>query len=108
MYKYHKVLLLNTTLYYNLRLLTSLIKVLFLSQNIKRELWVGLGGFKNNASTQMKNNIKPIVETLGWACGICIKPYAEMTHSSSETTKIYTHPNLELARKWVDRLPVYS
>ena len=31
-----------------------------------------------------------------------------LAHSSSETTKIYTHPNLELARKWVDRLPVFS
>ena len=31
-----------------------------------------------------------------------------LAHSSSETTKIYTHPNLELARKWVDQLPVFN
>ena len=34
---------------------------------------VGLGGFKNNASTQMKNNVKLIVETLGWAGGYLYK-----------------------------------
>ena len=31
-----------------------------------------------------------------------------LAHSSSETTKIYTHPNLELAQTWVDKLPEYS
>jgi len=31
-----------------------------------------------------------------------------MTHSSSETTKIYTHPNLDLAKKWIDRMPRFS
>ena len=33
---------------------------------------------------------------------------ALLAHSSSETTKIYTHPNLELAQTWVDKLPEYS
>ena len=28
-----------------------------------------------------------------------------LAHSSSETTKIYTHPNIELARKYVNRIP---
>ena len=28
-----------------------------------------------------------------------------LAHSSSETTKIYTHPNFELAKKWIDRMP---
>jgi len=28
-----------------------------------------------------------------------------LAHSSSETTKIYTHPNFELAQKYVNRLP---
>jgi|SaaInl7_100m_RNA_FD_contig_41_2196825_length_1337_multi_6_in_0_out_0_1 integrase len=31
-----------------------------------------------------------------------------LAHSSSETTKIYTHPNLEMAKKWVDKMPVYG
>ena len=31
-----------------------------------------------------------------------------LAHSSSETTKIYTHPNLDLAQTWVDKLPDYS
>jgi len=30
-----------------------------------------------------------------------------LAHSSSETTKIYTHPNLELARKHVNKIPCY-
>ena len=33
---------------------------------------------------------------------------ALLAHSSSETTKIYTHPNFDLAKKWVDRLPEFS
>ena len=28
-----------------------------------------------------------------------------MAHSSSETTKIYTHPNVDLAREWIDKMP---
>ena len=31
-----------------------------------------------------------------------------LAHSSSETTKIYTHPNLDLAREWIDKLPSFS
>ena len=31
-----------------------------------------------------------------------------LTHSSSETTKIYTHPNFELAAEYVNKLPVYG
>ena len=31
-----------------------------------------------------------------------------MTHSSSETTKIYTHPNFDLAKEWIDRMPRFS
>ena len=31
-----------------------------------------------------------------------------MTHSSSETTKIYTHPNFDLAKEWIDRIPAYN
>ena len=31
-----------------------------------------------------------------------------MAHSSSETTKIYTHPNFELAKEWIDRMPRFS
>ena len=31
-----------------------------------------------------------------------------LAHSSSETTKIYTHPNLDLAKMWVDKMPIYS
>ena len=31
-----------------------------------------------------------------------------LAHSSSETTKIYTHPNLEIAKKWVDKMPVFG
>ena len=30
-----------------------------------------------------------------------------MTHSSSETTKIYTHPNFDLTKEWIDRIPAY-
>ena len=30
-----------------------------------------------------------------------------MTHSSSETTKIYTHPNFDKAKEWIDRIPAY-
>ena len=29
-----------------------------------------------------------------------------LAHSSSETTKIYTHPNIELAREYVNRIPI--
>ena len=29
-----------------------------------------------------------------------------LAHSSSETTKIYTHPNVELAREFVNRIPI--
>lgn len=31
-----------------------------------------------------------------------------MTHSSSETTKIYTHPNFALAKEWIDKIPSLS
>lgn len=31
-----------------------------------------------------------------------------LAHSSSETTKIYTHPNFELARKYINMIPVYE
>ena len=31
-----------------------------------------------------------------------------LAHASSETTKIYTHPNFELASKFVNRIPVYK
>ncbi len=31
-----------------------------------------------------------------------------LAHSSSQTTKIYTHPNLELAQNWINKLPNYS
>ena len=31
-----------------------------------------------------------------------------LAHSISETTKIYTHPNLEVAKKWVDKMPVFG
>ena len=31
-----------------------------------------------------------------------------LAHSSCETTKIYTHPNLEQAQIWVDKQPEYS
>ena len=31
-----------------------------------------------------------------------------LAHASSESTKIYTHPNLDLAREWVNRLPVFD
>ena len=31
-----------------------------------------------------------------------------LSHSSSETTKIYTHPNFELAAEYVNKLPVYD
>ena len=33
---------------------------------------VGLGGTKYNASTQMKNNVKAIMETLGWGGWVSI------------------------------------
>ena len=33
---------------------------------------------------------------------------ALLTHSSSETTKIYTHPNFDLAKEWIDNLPDFS
>ena len=31
-----------------------------------------------------------------------------MAHSSSETTKIYTHPNFDLAKDWIDKMPRFS
>ena len=31
-----------------------------------------------------------------------------MAHSSSNTTSVYTHPNLELAREYINKLPTYS
>lgn len=31
-----------------------------------------------------------------------------LAHASSETTKLYTHPNFELASKFVNRIPVYN
>ncbi|MFC1785880.1 tyrosine-type recombinase/integrase [Candidatus Neomarinimicrobiota bacterium] len=31
-----------------------------------------------------------------------------LAHASSETTKLYTHPNFELAAKFVNRIPVYK
>ncbi len=31
-----------------------------------------------------------------------------LAHASSETTKLYTHPNFELASKFVNRIPVYE
>ena len=31
-----------------------------------------------------------------------------MAHSSSKTTTVYTHPNLELARDYINKLPNYS
>lgn len=31
-----------------------------------------------------------------------------LTHSSSQTTKIYTHPNLQLAFDYINRIPKYS
>ena len=33
---------------------------------------------------------------------------ALLAHSSSETTKIYTHPNFDLALKFVNRLPDFA
>ena len=34
--------------------------------------------------------------------------YNLMAHSSSKTTTVYTHPNLELARDYINKLPNYS
>ena len=31
-----------------------------------------------------------------------------MSHASSEVNIIYTHPNMELARDWVNKLPIYQ
>jgi integrase len=31
-----------------------------------------------------------------------------LTHSSSETTKIYTHPNIEKALEYVNSLPIFN
>ena len=31
-----------------------------------------------------------------------------MAHSSSRTTSVYTHPNLDLARQYINKLPTYS
>ncbi|HJM33575.1 MAG TPA: site-specific integrase, partial [Candidatus Marinimicrobia bacterium] len=33
---------------------------------------------------------------------------ALLAHASSSTTKIYTHPNLDLAREYVNKLPVFD
>ena len=33
---------------------------------------------------------------------------ALLAHSSSETTKIYTHPNLELAFEYINKMPDFS
>ena len=33
----------------------------------------GWCGFKNNASSEMKNNVNPIVETVGWTGGVVYK-----------------------------------
>ncbi len=41
--------------------------------NIAFYIWVGLGGIKDNTPFQMKNNVKPIKKTLGWAGGGAIK-----------------------------------
>jgi hypothetical protein len=34
--------------------------------------------------------------------------FALLMHASSSTTKIYTHPNLDLAREYVNRLPAFD
>ena len=31
-----------------------------------------------------------------------------LAHSSCETTKIYTLPNVKQARKWIDKMPLYG
>ena len=31
-----------------------------------------------------------------------------LAHASSDSTKIYTHPNLQVAQSWVNKLPVYN
>ena len=31
-----------------------------------------------------------------------------LAHASSETTKIYTHPNFELAKEYINRIPTYN
>ena len=41
---------------------------------------------------------------LGLGCSIQDRQKL-LAHSSSETTKIYTHPNFELAQSYVDQLP---
>ena len=44
-------------------------EMLAISWYIYCTLRVDEGGKKDNASTGMKNNVKPIMETLGWAGG---------------------------------------
>ena len=31
-----------------------------------------------------------------------------LAHASSETTKLYTHPNFDLAAQFVNKIPVYK
>ena len=31
-----------------------------------------------------------------------------LTHASSETTKLYTHPNFELASKYINMIPKFN
>ncbi|HIA30060.1 MAG TPA: site-specific integrase [Candidatus Marinimicrobia bacterium] len=31
-----------------------------------------------------------------------------MAHSSSRTTSVYTHPNLDLAKQYINKLPTFS
>ena len=45
-------------------------------------------------------------QLLNLGCGIEDRQKL-LAHSSSETTKIYTHPNIDLARDYVDQLPDY-
>ena len=30
-----------------------------------------------------------------------------LAHASSDTTKVYTHPNFDLAKQYVDKIPMY-
>ena len=45
-------------------------------------------------------------QLLNLGCGIEDRQKL-LAHSSSETTKIYTHPNIDLARDYIDQLPDY-
>ena len=31
-----------------------------------------------------------------------------LAHASSDSTKVYTHPNLQVAQSWVNKLPVFN